>query len=142
MRKIDTIRPAFIERIPKILDDGVLYVSLKYGTAAHSCCCGCGVKIVTPIKPGRWELDQKDDVVSLYPSVGNWSADCQSHYWIRNNRIDWSHAYTPEQIAANRASDQRAREQAHAERYFRELGFWGRFWHGTKGLWQALKHWF
>lgn len=142
MRNIDSIRPAFIERIPKTLDNGVLYISLKYGTAAHSCCCGCGTKIVTPIKPGRWDLDRNDDVVSLYPSVGNWSAECQSHYWIRNNRINWSHAFTPEQIAANRASDQRVREQAHAKRYIGELGFWNRLWHGIKGWWRALKDWF
>ncbi|MGN6800789.1 MAG: DUF6527 family protein [Ginsengibacter sp.] len=24
---------------------------------------------------------------TFYPSIGNWSFDCQSHYWIRENMI-------------------------------------------------------
>src|SRR5450631_507424 len=117
MNAIEAIRPEFVDRIPKVLDDGVIYISQKYATAAHNCCCGCGTKIVTPLKPGRWRLETRDGAVSLYPSIGNWSAGCQSHYWIRANRIDWALAYTPEQIAANRASDQHVRQQTHADRY-------------------------
>jgi hypothetical protein len=136
---IETIRPEFLDRIPKVLDDGVLYISQKYGTAAHNCCCGCGTKIMTPLKPGRWRLEIEEDTVSLFPSIGNWSAGCQSHYWIRNNRIDWAHAFTPEQIAANRASDKYVREQVHAERYRRERSFWGRLWDAIRVAWQAFK---
>lgn len=142
MNKINTIRPEFVDRIPKVLDNGVVYVSRKYATAAHNCCCGCGTKIVTPVKPGRWRLEAQGESVSFYPSIGNWSAGCQSHYWIRDNRIDWAHAFSPAQIAANRASDQRVRQQAHADRYRRERGFWGRRWDAIKGLWQALTNWF
>jgi hypothetical protein len=50
--------------------------------------------------------------------------------------------YTPEQIAANRASDQRVREQAHAARYRRERGFRERLWDAIKGLWKIVKSWF
>lgn len=142
MKKIDSIRPEFIDRIPKVLDNGVVYISRKYATAAHNCCCGCGTKIVTPLKPGRWRLETRGESVNFYPSIGNWSAGCQSHYWIRDNRIDWARGFTPAQIAANRASDQRVRQQAHADRYMRERGFWGRRWDAIKGLWQALTSWF
>ncbi|KRR11413.1 DUF6527 family protein [Bradyrhizobium valentinum] len=142
MNRIDAIRPELVERIPKVLDNGVIYISLKFRTAAHNCFCGCGTKIVTPLKPGRWRLETEDGAVSLTPSIGNWSAGCQSHYWIRDNRIEWAPAFTPKQIAANRASDQRARQQAHTERYRRERGFWGRLWDAIKGLWQAFMNWF
>ncbi|WP_354099144.1 DUF6527 family protein [Bradyrhizobium sp. S3.2.12] len=85
---------------------------------------------MTPLKPSRWRLAIEGNAVSLYPSIGNWSTGCQSHYWIRNNRIDWALAFTPEQIAANRARDQYVRQEAHAERYRRERVSGGAF--GTR----------
>ncbi len=142
MTKIYDIRPEFVDRIPKTLNEGVIYISRKYATAAHNCCCGCGTKIVTPLKPGRWRLEATGDAVSIYPSIGNWSAACQSHYWIADNRIDWARAFTPAEIAANRASDQRVRQKAHAERLSREGGFWRRLWDRIKVLWATLKSWF
>jgi hypothetical protein len=142
MKGIGTIRPEFVDRIPKVLDDGVIYISQKYATAAHNCCCGCGTKIMTPLKPGRWRLEMHGNAVSLHPSIGNWSAGCQSHYWIRSNRIDWALAYTPEQIAANRASDKYVLQQAHAERYRRERGYRERFWDAIKELWKLVCSWF
>lgn len=134
MRKRDSIEPLFVDRIPKNLEDGVFYVSLKYGTAAHKCCCGCGTKIITPIKPGRWSLEQNGNVISLFPSVGNWSAGCQSHYWIEDNRVLWARKYSQNEIHENRASDFRARTRAYAERTRTEQGFWDRLWHWVKSL--------
>ncbi|TNZ32157.1 hypothetical protein CGK50_24620, partial [Vibrio parahaemolyticus] len=32
----------FVRSIPKQLEPGILYVSMEYATAIHSCCCGCG----------------------------------------------------------------------------------------------------
>ena len=32
----------FVQHIPRHLEPGVLYVSIEYATAAHTCCCGCG----------------------------------------------------------------------------------------------------
>jgi hypothetical protein len=140
--KISAIRPEFVDRIPKVLEDGVFYISLKFSTAAHNCCCGCGTKIVTPLKPGRWELDQHDGRISISPSIGNWSSSCQSHYVIGNNQIRWAGSFGAGQIAANRASDQLVRQQAHAERAWHEAGFWGRLWIRSKGLWDAfLRRW-
>jgi hypothetical protein len=142
MTKIYDIRPEFVDRIPKTLNDGVIYISRKFGTAAHNCCCGCRTKIITPLKPGRWRLEETGNSVSISPSIGNWSAACQSHYWITDNRIDWARAFTPAEIAANRASDQRVRQKAYAYRLSREGGFWRRLWEMAKTLWATLKSWF
>jgi Family of unknown function (DUF6527) len=142
MTRIYDIRPEFVDRIPKTMNDGVIYISRKFATAAHNCCCGCGTKIVTPLKPGRWRFEETRDGVSISPSIGNWSAACQSHYWITDNRIDWARAFMPAQIAANRTSDQRARQNAHAERSRSERGPWGRLWDRIVAVWQALKGWF
>jgi hypothetical protein len=133
MSKAISIRPEFVDRIPKILQDGVIYISEKYSTAAHNCCCGCGVKIVTPLKPGRWTLKINGGQVSIHPSIGNWSSACQSHYWIENNQIKWARRFSQSEISANRTSDKRALEDAHAQRRMCEKGFWARLWDKVKG---------
>jgi hypothetical protein len=135
MNRPTSIRTEFVDRIPKTLSEGVLYISRKYSTAAHNCYCGCGVKIVTPIKPGRWQLVLDGDRASLYPSVGNWSSACQSHYWIRNNQIEWARSYSDAEIAANRQDDYRVIAVTRAQRYDAERGFWGR-------LWKWIARWF
>jgi hypothetical protein len=48
--------------------------------------------------------------VSLDPSIGNWSFPCQSHYWIRNNRIKWAPKWSREQIERGRTHDNYAKE--------------------------------
>lgn len=138
MTKIYVIRPELVDRIPKVLEDGVFYISEKFGTAAHKCCCGCGTKIITPLKPGRWGLERRDGRISIWPSIGNWSSGCQSHYVISNNQVDWAGDFSTGQIAANRTSDRVARERIHAERVWRESGFWRRLWIRIKRLWDSL----
>ena len=79
----------FVEFIPSDLQDGVLYVSMEYGTVVHRCCCGCGRKVVTPLAPHGWQLRYDGEAISLNPSVGNWQFPCRSHYWIRHGKADW-----------------------------------------------------
>ena len=82
-------RPEFVEFIPENLKPGVLYISIEYSTASHLCPCGCGQKVITPIRPDQWTLTWDGETVSLSPSIGNWGFSCKSHYWIRENRIIW-----------------------------------------------------
>jgi len=79
----------FVDFIPEKVDEGVLYVSLTYGTVIHRCCCGCGREVVTPLSPADWKLIFDGETISLTPSIGNWNFPCRSHYWIRNNRAEW-----------------------------------------------------
>ncbi|MEJ1962933.1 MAG: DUF6527 family protein [Gammaproteobacteria bacterium] len=105
-----SLTPEFVEFIPERLEDGVLYISEKYGTATHRCCCGCGQEVVTPLGPADWKLQVLNDGVTLYPSIGNWSFVCRSHYWIRNGRVIWAGAMTQQQIARGRMLDRHARD--------------------------------
>jgi hypothetical protein len=82
----------------------------------HRCACGCGNKVITPIRPADWHLFYDGDTVSLTPSIGNWGFPCRSHYWIKAGQIRWSHAWTDDQIAAGRARDDRGRTQYFAAR--------------------------
>ena len=105
------VTPVFVEFIPEVLEDGKLYISQTYATASHKCCCGCGMKVVTPLSATGWKLTVEREFVSLYPSIGNWGYPCQSHYWIRRNAVRWSYQMTPEEIEAGRRYDARLKEK-------------------------------
>ena len=85
-KKID---PLFVTYIPDNMEDGKLYISVKYATAIHKCCCGCGKEVVTPLGDNGWRLIQKKGKISLSPSIGNWQYECKTHYFIKNNKIIW-----------------------------------------------------
>ena len=109
MTSRDALRSEFVQFIPDRMDEGVLYISRRYRTASHLCCCGCGLEVVTPLNPAKWALtEHPNGGVSLMPSIGNWSFPCESHYFIKNNRISWAGAFTPAQIAAVQRRDQHA----------------------------------
>jgi len=107
----DSLAFEFVENVPSDLEDGVLYVSTPYATAVHKCCCGCGKEVVTPLSPTDWRLTFDGESVSLSPSIGNWSFDCQSHYWIRRNQIRWARRWGKDEIDAGRARDRLATER-------------------------------
>jgi hypothetical protein len=101
------LKPQFVESMLEDLDPGVLYISVRYRTAAHLCACGCGVRVVTPIKPARWKFSYNGETVSLWPSIGNWQKPCRSHYVIKDSQIIWRRAWSDEEITAGRERDQR-----------------------------------
>jgi len=141
MNRISCIQSKFVEFIPEHLEAGVLYVSRRYATASHLCCCGCGLEVVTPLNPAKWRLTERDGAVSLAPSIGNWSFPCKSHYWITGNHVRWAGAMSPEMIATVKARDRfdaielvklrSSRVRAVAQRM---LGMWNK----VKGL---IKSW-
>jgi hypothetical protein len=95
----------FVDEMPVDLEEGRLYISIRYRTAAHLCACGCARKVVTPIRPPKWHLTFDGDTVSLDPSIGRWQLPCRSHYWIRRNRIVWAKPWTERQIREGREED-------------------------------------
>jgi hypothetical protein len=98
----------FVEYIPDELQEGTLYISVRFATAVHKCCCGCGHEVVTPLSPRDWKLIFDGETVSLDPSIGNWSFPCQSHYWIRRNRIVRARRWTSDEIDDARADERSA----------------------------------
>jgi hypothetical protein len=101
----------FVEYVPDVLKDGTVYVSIPFSTVIHRCCCGCGSQVVTPLSPTDWKLTFDGESITLYPSIGNWSFECQSHYWIENNRVIWAEHWSEGRIAAARASERAAKEE-------------------------------
>ncbi|HEX5424896.1 MAG TPA: DUF6527 family protein [Candidatus Acidoferrales bacterium] len=105
------LKHQFVEFIPEDLEQGTIYISIRFATSSHLCVCGCGNKVVAPIRPTDWKLIFDGKTVSLDPSIGNWSFPCQSHYWIRNNRIKWAPKWSREQIERGRDFDHNAKER-------------------------------
>lgn len=108
--KIKSLEPEFVEFIPSPIQEGVLYVSMQYGTAVHLCCCGCGNKVITPFTPTDWKLTFDGVSVSLSPSIGNWNFKCQSHYWIKRNKIEWSGQMSQKEIEKIRKIDKSSKK--------------------------------
>ncbi len=106
-----TISFEFVEFIPERLEDGKLYISTKYCTAVHKCFCGCQEEVVTPLSPVDWELTFDGKTISLYPSIGNWGMKCQSHYWIRKNKVVWSDKWNDTKIRLLRESEKIQKEE-------------------------------
>lgn len=82
-----TLDHQFVEIIPDNINEGILYISLKYCTIIHKCACGCGNEVVTPISPTGWSILFNGKAISIYPSIGNFNLACESHYWITNGVV-------------------------------------------------------
>ena len=108
------LNPEFVEFIPEQLEDGVLYISMTYAVVSHKCVCGCGHEVVTPLSPTDWQLFFDGRGVSLSPSIGNWSIACRSHYWIRDNNVDWAANMSSRVINQGRVLNKILKEQYYA----------------------------
>ncbi len=115
MRPPIHLQHEFVEHIPEELADGVIYISITFATAVHKCCCGCGHEVVTPLAPRDWQLTFDGQAVSLNPSIGNWSLDCRSHYWVSQNRVMWANEWTDAEILAGRELDLRRKAEYYAD---------------------------
>jgi Family of unknown function (DUF6527) len=104
------LKHQFVEYIPDRLQPGMIYVSIPYATVAHTCICGCGNDVITPITPTDWQLTFDGESVSLYPSIGNWSFQCKSHYWITRNQVKSARRWSQKEIEAGRAEDRAAKK--------------------------------
>ncbi len=103
------LEPKFVTEVPPELDEGVLYVSMEYGTVLHRCCCGCGEEVVTPLTPTDWKLTFDGVGISLSPSVGNWNLPCQSHYVISRNAVLEAGPWTRQMVDAEMQRDKAAK---------------------------------
>ena len=109
MMRHSDLEHRFVETFPETLEPGVLYVSMEFGSAAHSCCCGCGEEVVTPLTPTDWNISYDGETITLHPSVGSWTLPCRSHYVIRRNRVIEAPPWSDAEVAAERRRDRWAK---------------------------------
>lgn len=122
------LTPKFVEFIPPVLKDGVLYVAMECGTVVHLCCCGCGRRVVTPLSPADWKLTFDGDGLTLHPSIGNWQYPCRSHYWIRNSTVVWVPEAREDDASSWPKHSQRPIKPAAAPVPRKRKPLWSRFW--------------
>ena len=138
--KPSVIKPSFVDYIPEQLEEGVVYISERFHTASHKCCCGCGEEVVTPLTPAGWTVTTNGNVVSLRPSIGNWNFTCRSHYLIIDNQVVWASAFSQRQIELVKS-----RDKADIAAYItlvnlqkdRQLSWW----HKLVKFWQTITRW-
>jgi hypothetical protein len=110
--RIERYSHEFVEFIPDNLEAGVLYVSIAYATAAHLCMCGCGFEVTSPLSPQQWRMIFDGQTVSLSPSLGNWSFECASHYWLDRGTVDWAAKWSRARIDSGRSATRLRIERA------------------------------
>jgi Family of unknown function (DUF6527) len=121
----------FVQHIPDKLESDVLYVSIDFDLAVHSCFCGCGQDVVTPFSPAEWSLTYDGRSISLSPSIGNWNFPCKSHYWIRRGKVEWATRFTDEKIQAVREKDRLAKVDHYGAKPLAKKG-------QRKSIWRKL----
>jgi hypothetical protein len=94
MKRLDSLLPEFVDKIPDVITHGILYVCEKDNMSMHKCPCGCGVQIGTPIRSGFTNDNGKCTFTSLNGSnlfFGNFDCTRSHHpeYYITENKIQW-----------------------------------------------------
>jgi len=138
--KTNSIIPVFVDTIPNHLEDGVLYICERYKTASHKCCCGCGEEVVTPLTPVDWSVHKVEDMVSLKPSIGNWSFGCRSHYYIHNSRVIWAATFPQWKIDIVRKRD-KADKKVYIKAINQQKSKTLKIMVRISNLWEAIIHW-
>lgn len=144
---METLECKFVKSIPEEIENMTLYVSMEYGTAIHKCVCGCGNEVTTPFSPTDWELTYNGEAISLSPSIGNWGFECQSHYWIVENKIIHASKWSKHEIDYNRKADKKNKKKFYSEKNFEgcqieeTLTFSGDL-HKSFSRWENLKKFF
>lgn len=86
-------RYRLVERIPKQMEEGIVYHTEEFELAGMLCACGCGHRI-TLIVPDSHRVWDDDGYATIQPSVGVFDAACKSHYVIRAGNVEWLRAFS------------------------------------------------
>lgn len=79
-------RYQLVDRIPKQMEDGVVYHTEEFELAGLLCACGCGHRI-TLIVPDSHKVWDDGGYATIEPSIGVFDAPCKSHYVIRAGNV-------------------------------------------------------
>src|ERR1700685_3310933 len=103
-----------VERIPKLLSEGVVYHNEEFQLAALLCACGCGHR-VTLLVPDSHQVSSEGGLATIRPSIAVCDAPCKSHYFVSAGKVEWLPAFTQAQ-ASDLMRHQIARHTSHDRR--------------------------
>lgn len=81
-------RYQLVDRIPRQMQEGIVYHSEEFGLAGLLCACGCGHR-VTLIVPDSHQVFDDGGYATITPSVGVMDSACKSHFIVRAGQIRW-----------------------------------------------------
>lgn len=110
------------ERFPSEPKQGDFYYSEEFRSSLHLCACGCGSRVVLPIKPAGWNLQSDGQTFSLSPSVGNREFPCRSHYLIKRGAVVWLAPMSDGEVADSRSRDAEHIKRLHRVSMWQRLG--------------------
>ncbi len=113
MIRHERLEHRFVRYVPQDLERGVLYISIEFATSVHSCCCGCGEKVVAPFGPTDWKMTFDGESVSLHPSIGNWMLECRSHYFIEHDRVIEARPWSDDEVRAELRRDRASKARVY-----------------------------
>ncbi|HEY0800020.1 MAG TPA: DUF6527 family protein [Steroidobacteraceae bacterium] len=76
-----------VERLPKQLEQGVVYHSEEFEVAALSCACGCGHRVMLLV-PDSHQVSPQGGFATVRPSISVCDAPCKSHYFITAGLVE------------------------------------------------------
>jgi hypothetical protein len=82
-----------VERLPKRLEQGVVYHSTEFEVAALACACGCGHRVMLLV-PDSHQVSQQNSFATVRPSISVCDAPCNSHYTITSGQVQWLAAFS------------------------------------------------
>ncbi|MCK1626900.1 hypothetical protein IVA87_27485 [Bradyrhizobium sp. 147] len=88
-----------VERLPKQLEQGVLYHSPEFEVAALSCACGCGHRVMLLV-PDSHQVSQQNGFATVQPSISVCDAPCKSHYIITSGEVQWLASFSDAMASA------------------------------------------
>lgn len=103
-----------VERIPKVLGDGIVYHNVEFQLAALLCACGCGHRI-TLLVPDSHQVSSEAGLATIRPSIAVCDAACKSHFFITAGKVRWMPSFTQAE-ASNVMRDQIARHASYDRR--------------------------
>ena len=131
--------PEFVERLPVNSDElvpGIIYICLKYKTVAYRCPCGCGGLSEFVLDPTRFRMTYDGENVTFSPSIGIAYLNCRSHYWIRNNRVEWCPPMQDWEIGRVREREHRETLETRRQQDLRKSKDNGALWDKLAKMWR------
>lgn len=81
-------RYQLVDRIPRQIDEGIVYHTEEFELAGLLCACGCGHRITLLVPDSHKVLDD-DGYATIHPSVGVLDAPCKSHFIVHRGNVRW-----------------------------------------------------
>lgn len=83
-----------VDRLPKMLENNIVYHSEEFEVAALLCACGCGHR-VSLLVPDSHQVYNVNGLATIRPSISVCDAPCNAHYIITAGEVKDLPAFSP-----------------------------------------------